>query len=59
MKHLTRSTSNRRILGICGGFGEYFDIDPTIIRLITFILGVYFPPMIIVYLLSGLIIPQE
>lgn len=59
MKHLTRSKTNRKILGICGGFGEYFDIDPTIIRLITFIMGVFFPPMIIIYLLSGLVIPED
>ena len=59
MKHLTRSKTNRKILGICGGFAEYLDVDPTIVRLITFILGVYFPPTSLVYFLSSLVIPEE
>ena len=32
-KKLYRSTSNRMIAGVCGGIAEYFNVDPTIIRL--------------------------
>ena len=32
-KRLYRSVTNRKICGVCGGLGEYFDIDPTLIRL--------------------------
>lgn len=58
-KRLTRSKENRRLLGICGGIGEYFDVDPTIIRLIT--LGMFFliPPTILIYFISALVIPEE
>ena len=35
-KQLTRSTSNRMIVGVCAGLGEYLGIDPTIVRLLTF-----------------------
>ena len=33
-----RSSSDKKIAGICGGLGEYFDIDPTIVRIIFAIL---------------------
>ena len=33
-KKLHKSTSNQVLAGVCGGLGEYLDIDPTIIRLI-------------------------
>lgn len=33
MKRLYRSNSNKMIAGVCGGIGEYFNIDPTLIRL--------------------------
>jgi len=38
VKILYRSGKNRIIAGICGGLGEYFDTDPTIVRLIWIIL---------------------
>lgn len=58
MKKLTRSR-NRILLGICGGIADYMDIDPAVIRLITLVLGMFFPLMIFVYLLSALIIPNN
>ncbi len=56
-KRLRRSTSNKIIGGLCGGLGDYFNIDPTIIRLVwvlaTFWIGftsviIYFIGLIIV-----------
>lgn len=37
-KRLYRSQENRIIAGVCGGLGEYFDIDPVLIRIINVIL---------------------
>ena len=39
-KRLYKSSTNRVLCGVCGGIGEYFNIDPTIIRLI-FVLFVF------------------
>ena len=39
MKKLFRSKSNRVICGVCGGIGEYLNVDPTIIRLLALLLG--------------------
>lgn len=40
MKRLYRSRIDRQISGVCGGLAEYFNIDPTIIRLL-FVLGFF------------------
>ena len=33
-KRLTRSTTDRRIAGVCGGLAKYLGIDPTVVRII-------------------------
>ena len=32
-KKLYRSTKDKVLAGVCGGLGEYFDVDPTLVRL--------------------------
>jgi phage shock protein PspC (stress-responsive transcriptional regulator) len=34
MRTLRRSSTNKVIAGICGGFGEYFGIDPVVLRIV-------------------------
>jgi phage shock protein C len=41
-KKLTRSADNRWLAGVCGGLGEYLNIDPTIIRIIFVLVTVIF-----------------
>ncbi|MFN3699203.1 MAG: PspC domain-containing protein [Dictyoglomus sp.] len=57
-KRLYRSRKNRIILGVCGGLGEYFGIDPTLVRLIFILLLIPFSPIVLVYFLSALVIPE-
>ena len=57
-KKLYRSSTNRIIAGVCGGIGEYFAIDPIIIRLI-FIVSSFYVVGIVIYLLAWLLIPLE
>ena len=33
MKKLIRSATDRKLAGVCGGIGEYFGIDPTMVRI--------------------------
>lgn len=60
-KKLYRSKKDKKIAGICGGLGEFLNIDPTIIRLIfvfvAFITGIL--PLVVVYILGWIIIPQN
>jgi phage shock protein C len=60
MKKLKRSRTNRYIMGVCGGLGEYLNIDPTIIRLVWFVLGITsFGTFALAYLVCGLVIPEN
>lgn len=59
-KRLYRSTTNRKIAGVCGGIGDYFGIDPTIIRIVAVLLllpGGF--PGLLPYLILWLIIPED
>ena len=61
MRKLYRSKSNNKIAGICGGLGNYFKIDPSLIRLIL-ILVCFFTailPVLIAYFIAVIIIPLE
>ncbi len=55
-RKLYRSLEDRRIAGICGGVAEYFNIDPTIVRLIAAMM-IFTGGGILVYLVAWLIIP--
>lgn len=57
-KKLFKSRKNRVICGVCGGIGEYFNIDPTLIRLIWIILIFCFGTGLLAYLIAALIIPE-
>ncbi len=57
-KKLYRSLHNRVIAGICGGIGEYFDIDPVIIRLIWVVTAFMGGAGLIFYILAWVIIPE-
>lgn len=58
-KKLTRSADNRWLAGVCGGLGEYFNIDPTLIRIIfvlaTLLLGAVVGGIILYAILWALI----
>jgi phage shock protein PspC (stress-responsive transcriptional regulator) len=55
-KRLYRSRTNRILTGLCGGLGEYFDIDPVLVRIVWLII----PGLnLLVYLIGSLIVPDE
>ena len=57
-KKLFRSVDNRMICGVCGGIGNYFTIDPTLIRLV-WVLASLSGGGLLVYIIASLIIPEE
>ncbi|HOB34250.1 MAG: PspC domain-containing protein [Firmicutes bacterium] len=59
-KRLYRSRTNVMISGVCGGLAEYFDIDPTLVRL-GYVLLTLFTLFsgVIFYIIAALIIPLE
>ncbi len=58
-KRLYRSRDDRMIAGVCGGLGEYFSIDPTIVRLILLFLMLWGGGGILVYILAWIVIPEQ
>ncbi|MBA7707799.1 hypothetical protein ES703_116682 [subsurface metagenome] len=58
-KRLYRSQSDRMIWGVCGGLAEYFDIDPTIIRIIAVLLVFASGAGILAYIILAIVIPLE
>lgn len=58
-KRLYRSEQNRKIAGVCGGIAEYFDIDPTIVRLAAVLLSCTVGSGILLYIVSAFIIPTK
>lgn len=60
-KRLTKSSSNRVIAGVCGGLADYFDMDPTVVRvgyvLASICLAAF--PGLLVYIVSAIIMPES
>jgi phage shock protein C len=58
-KRLHRSQHQKLLMGICGGLAEYFDLDPTIVRIL-FVAGVVIGgASIVLYAVLALIMPAE
>ncbi len=59
MKRIFRSEEDRILAGVCGGVGEYFDIDPVIVRIAWIILTLVGGSGILLYILAWLIVPPH
>ncbi|MCI7812518.1 MAG: PspC domain-containing protein [Lachnospiraceae bacterium] len=57
-KRLYKSDTNRVICGVCGGIGEYFGIDPTLIRLLI-VLFSFTGSTIVAYIVAAIIMPAR
>lgn len=60
-KKLYKSQENKMIAGVCGGIGEYFNMDPTLIRLAWAVLSIPTAMFggIVLYIIAAIIIPNE
>jgi len=58
-KRLYRSNTDKVIGGVCGGLGEYFEIDPVLIRIITVILVLGTGLALVAYIIGWIIIPKR
>lgn len=57
-KRLRKSNREKKICGVCGGIGEYFNIDPTVVRLAWVLLFFAFGVGIIAYIIAALVMPE-
>ncbi len=58
-KKLYRSRRNSMIAGVCGGLGEYFNVDPTIMRLVAVLLIFADGIGLIAYIIAWIIVPRN
>ena len=58
-KKLYRSRSNRMIGGVCAGLAEYFNVDPTIVRLVFVLFALAGGPGLILYIIMAIVVPEE
>lgn len=60
-KRLYRSTKDMMLCGVCGGIGEFFGIDPSVIRVLWVLLSLFSAgfPGIIAYIACALILPRD
>lgn len=60
-KKLYRSIANKKLSGVCGGIAEYFNLDPTIIRILWVVLTLFSAafPGVLAYIICALIMPQQ
>ena len=59
-KKLYRSRTNRMLAGVCSGLGNFFGIDPTVVRLI-FVAGTLlgFGSFLLIYVVLFIVVPEE
>lgn len=61
MKKLYRSRTDKVFAGICGGLGEYMEVDPVVIRLMWLLVVIFtgFVPGVLVYIIGAIIVPRK
>lgn len=58
-KILYKSSTDKKVCGVCGGIANYFDVDPTVIRLIWVIFTLVGGSGLIAYIIAAIIMPDE
>ena len=58
-KRIYRSRDERMIAGVCGGLAEYFETDPTLIRLIWVAMVLIAGTGLLLYLIAWIIVPNK
>jgi phage shock protein C len=60
MKRIARTTRDRKLAGVCGGVADYFNIDPTLVRIIAVVLFIPFSALIAaLYIAAIFLIPND
>ncbi len=58
-KRLYKIEAGKKLDGVCGGIAEYFDIDPTLVRLLWIIFSCCWGGGIIAYIIAAIIMPKK
>lgn len=58
-KRLYKSKVDKKLAGVCGGLAEYFELDPTIVRLVTVILILGWGSGLLAYIIAALVMSDN
>lgn len=58
-KKLALSRRDKKIAGVCGGFAEYLELDPTLVRLLWVLMAFFGGWGLIAYLVAWIVMPLE
>ncbi len=58
-KKIYKVEDSKKIFGVCGGIAEYFEIDPTIVRVVWAVLGLVCWFAVIVYIICAIVFPKK
>ena len=56
-KRLMRSSTNKKIAGVCAGLADYFDMDPTLIRVLWLVAVLCFGTGLLAYVILWIVLP--
>ncbi|MDP9146876.1 MAG: PspC domain-containing protein [Acidobacteriota bacterium] len=57
VKRLMRSVTDKKIAGVCGGLAEYFDIDPTLVRVLWLVTLFFAGTGLLAYVILWIVLP--
>ena len=58
-KRLYKIEQGKKIDGVCGGIAEYFDIDPTLVRLVWILFSCWGGSGIVAYIIAAIVMPKK
>ena len=57
-KKLRKSSVDKKLCGVCGGIGEYFNMDPTVVRLLWVLFSIAGGAGVLAYIVAAIIMPE-
>ena len=57
-KKLRKSSVNKKLCGVCGGIGEYLNLDPTVVRLLWILFSLAGGAGLLAYIIAAIIMPE-
>lgn len=58
-KRIYKIEQGKKLDGVCGGTAEYFDIDPTLVRLAWILFACFYGGGIIAYIIAAIVMPKK
>jgi len=58
-KRLYKVSEGKMIFGVCGGVAEYFNIDPSLVRIGLVVLSLFWGTGLIAYIIAAIVLPEK